>query len=712
MGLTQQSTGFSSLRELFEVNVNSPDDIVIALAGNPNTGKSTIFNSLTGLNQHTGNWPGKTVTNAQGIYYHKRKKFVVIDLPGTYSLFPNSVEEEVARDFICFGKPKVVVVILDATCLERNLNLAIQILELCHNVVLCVNLIDEAERKGIKIDLEKLSLELGVPVVGTNARDGIGLNELKNTIYDIAFGNIAGNPIEITYDDAIENAVKILEPTIEEVMNGRINIRWLALRILEEDNNLLSALTLYLKCSFADNKAFKAQFINVKKQFNINTETMRESIVEKIIKKGEEITSKVVSFTSNHYNLLDRKIDNIVTSKTFGIPIMLAFLALIFWITIKGANYPSHVLAAGFDYLQQHLAVLFLTWGVPDWVYGITIHGIYKTLAWVVSVMLPPMAIFFPMFTLLEDLGYLPRIAFNLDNFFKKACAHGKQALTMCMGFGCNAAGVMGCRIIDSPRERLIAILTNNFVPCNGRFPTLILISSIFIAYNFGSWQSIIAAFMVMVLVLFGVFITLCVSKLLSKTLLKGLPSSFTLELPPYRKPLLGRIIIRSIFDRTLFVLVRAVFVAAPAGAIIWLMTNTYIGEYSILYRSAMFLDPFARMIGLDGFILMAFILGIPANEIVMPILFMSYTAQSTMVEIADINAVRQLLINNGWTWLTAICTMLFVLNHWPCSTTLLTILKETKSLKWTLISFWLPTLTGICICFILTQMVHLFGLV
>ena len=701
MGLTHQSIGFGS------------DDIVIALAGNPNTGKSTVFNSLTGLKQHTGNWPGKTVTNARGRYKHKDKQFIMVDLPGTYSLFANSAEEEVARDFICFGKPQATVVVLDATCLERNLNLALQILEITSNVVICVNLLDEAESKRIKIDLLKLSEQLGVPVIGTNARDGIGLQELKDAVYKVAIGETVNNSFKLSYDKDVERAVEHLEASIKELVDDKITARWVTLRLLDSDTTILDALKNYLGFDLSLDRKLEQQLRTAKEeQVHLTAQNMQDRIVESIIIQAEEISSQVVSYETHQHNILDRKIDSILTSKTFGIPIMLALLGVVFWLTIEGANIPSGMLAAGFGYLEEQLTAFFIAINAPHWLHGILVLGTYRTLAWVVSVMLPPMAIFFPLFTLLEDLGYLPRIAFNLDNFFKKACAHGKQILTMCMGFGCNAAGIIACRIIDSPRERLIATITNNFVPCNGRFPTLIAIASIFIAYQTGPHQSMAAALSILTVVLLGVSLTLVISKLLSKTILKGLPSSFALELPPYRKPQIGKIIIRSIFDRTLFVLTRAVCVAAPAGAVIWLLSNTYVGNASILNHCAHFLDPLARLMGLDGFIFLAFILGLPANEIVIPILIMSYLSQGAMLKLDTLAAMRQLFIDNGWTWLTAVCTMLFVLNHWPCATTLLTIRKETQSLKWTFISFLVPTLTGIIICFAAAQAARLLGLV
>ena len=416
------------------------------------------------------------------------------------------------------------------------------------------------------------------------------------------------------------------------------------------------------------------------------------------------LSKLVCKHNKENYNSTDRKIDKILTSKKFGIPIMLAFLGVIFWITITGANYPSAILSNFFNFIQEKLYILFEYWNAPDWLTGVIVTGMFQTTGWVISVMLPPMMIFFPLFTLLEDLGYLPRIAFNLDRCFKKCCGTGKQALTMCMGFGCNAAGVVGCRIIDSPRERLIAILTNAFVPCNGRFPFLITVAMIFVGgYFSGMFQSFIATLVVLLVILLGIFLTLAISKILSKTILKGVPSSFILELPPYRKPQIGKILIRSIFDRTLFVLGRAISVAAPVGIVIWLFANVTIGDLSILSYIANFLNPFAELIGLDGYILTAFILGIPANEIVLPIILMSYMSTGSLVNLEDTYSIGQILIQNGWTLLTAINVMIFTLLHFPCSTTLITIKKETKSMKWTLLSFALPTVCGILICFLTT---------
>lgn len=716
MGLTSQSTGVGILVKELKIQLTTPNDKVIALAGNPNVGKSTVFNSLTGLNQHTGNWPGKTVSNAQGKYRHKDKNFIMVDIPGTYSLMANSVEEQVARDFVCFGQPDATVIVTDATCLERNLNLVLQTIEITDKVVVCVNLIDEAKRKKIKIDYNKLSSILGVPVIPTAARNNKGLNELMDAVYNLTNGIIATTPIKITYEDTIEEAINMVQEKIPERVQNKINSRWVALKLLDGEPTLLESLSKYLGFDLLNDaklkKSLKAAKLHLS-QNGIETEQFRDRIVSRLVTIAEEVSKKTITFDNKQYNSTDRKIDRLLTSRALGIPIMLVLLAAIFWLTIIGANIPSEMLSKFLFWIEDRLTDFFLWLNTPKWVHSLLVTGVYRTVAWVVSVMLPPMAIFFPLFTLLEDLGYLPRVAFNLDNFFKKACAHGKQALTMCMGFGCNAAGVIGCRIIESPRERLIAIITNNFVPCNGRFPTLISIITMFFAASIvAPFQSIISALILIGVIMLGIVATLLISKILSKTILKGLPSSFTLELPPYRKPQIRKIIVRSVFDRTLFVLGRAISVAAPAGLIIWIMANINIGDVSLLCHCAGFLDPFARLIGMDGYILMAFILGFPANEIVIPIIIMSYMATGSMLEFSSLAELKTLLVNNGWTWLTAICVMLFSLMHWPCGTTCLTIKKETQSWKWTLVSFLVPTIMGIVICFIINSLVRLAGLI
>lgn len=639
MGLTSASTGSTLLNSNFFIFKDSTD-FTVTLAGNPNVGKSTIFNGLTGMNQHTGNWTGKTVSNATGNCTYLDKNFLLVDIPGTYSLISHSKEEEVATEFISSNISDVTVVVVDATCLERNLNLVYQIMNITNNVIICVNLLDEAKKKGIKIDLALMSHLLGVPVVGTTARCKKTLVNLMKTVYNVCTGSIICTPKKIDFPKNIS----------------------------EED------------------------------------------IISTIMKHCERISKKVCHFTRNEYNSFDRKVDKVLTSKIWGIPIMLLFLAMVFWITIVGANYPSSVLSDFFAYIQNKLIYGSQLINMPNWLSSMLILGVYQTVTWIIAVMLPPMAIFFPLFTILEDLGYLPRIAFNMDKCFKRACTSGKQMITMCMGFGCNAAGVCGCKIIDSPRERLIAILTNAFVPCNGRFPFLITIATIFIAVGFSGFiASIISTLAVVGVILLGIMMSLFISRLLSKTLLKGIPSSFVLELPPYRKPQFGSIIVRSIFDRTLFVLGRALTVAIPAGFIIWIFANICVNGISLLDYVANFLAPFANIMGLDGYILTAFILALPANEIVLPIILMGYLGGTSLNNISDTFAIGDILVQNGWTILTAINVMIFVVLHFPCGTTLLSIKKETNSWKWTGFAFALPTICGMILCMFTTFLYNVF---
>jgi ferrous iron transport protein B len=713
MGLTSSSTGTKLLDNDIEA-LKSKCDFTIAIAGNPNVGKSTVFNSLTGLHQHTGNWPGKTVSNASGIATFNNKNFLLVDIPGTYSIMSNSQEEEIARDYICFGNPDCTVVVLDATCLERNLNLVYQILEITNKVVVCVNLLDEAKKKGIEIDLDKLSFTLGVPVVGTIARKKKTLNKLMQSVYEVCTENCSDELFKIEYPESIENAITIVEKSAKELLCSSLftNYRWISLKLLEGNSKIISSIENYLNINLVDNENISCSVNKAKEileENNINISSFKDIIVSTIMFHSEKISLDVIRCKRQNYSVRTNKIDKILTSKLTGIPIMLLFFALIFWITITGANYPSALLTKFFNYIETKLVLLFEHFNSPLWLIDISVFGLYRTLAWIVAVMLPPMAIFFPLFTILEDLGYLPRIAFNLDNFFRKACTSGKQALTMCMGFGCNAAGVVGCRIIDSPRERLVAMLTNNFVPCNGRFPFLITISSIFFASSaLGIWSSIWSTLAVIAVIIIGVIVTLVVSKILSKTILKGMPSSFMLELPPYRTPQFGKILVRSIFDRTLFVLGRAVSIAIPAGIIIWLFANINISGISLLTHVANFLDPFAKLMGLDGYILTAFILALPANEIVLPIILMSYTAGGSLMQIDDLSNISNILISNGWTILTAINVMLFCLMHFPCSTTLITIRKESGSLKWTALAFLIPTFLGIITCMFTTGVYNL----
>ena len=695
---------------LFNKNIEKINsaNYTIALVGNPNVGKSTIFNALTGMHQHTGNWPGKTVENASGICNYKNKNYRLIDLPGTYSLMSHSEEEEIARNYICFGKSDTLLIVVDATCLERNLNLVYQSLEITPNIILCVNLLDEAKRKGININLDLLSQRLGIPVVGTIAKSKKTLKSLMSQVENICTKKIHPSPIKLNYGVAIEESIEILEPLIHKQLTNAHSYlaRWISIKLIEGDTKILSSISKQLNINLSSNEILKALSLVYSRleKSNIKKETFNDKIISEIFFNAEMLAKSVCSYNKGSYSNIDRKADKILTSKKYGIPIMLLFLGLIFWLTIVGANYPSELLSSFFAYIQKKLLSFLNYIGSPAWLTSLLIDGVYSTLTCVIAVMLPPMAIFFPLFTILEDLGYLPRIAFNLDKFFKKACASGKQALTMCMGFGCNATGVVGTKIIDSPREKLIAILTNCFVPCNGRFPFLITIATIFFGGIAGGFSSsIIATIVVLLVIVLGVFMTLIVSKLLSKTILKGLPSSFTLELPPYRKPKILEVIVRSIFDKTVFVLGRAISIAAPAGLVIWLFANIQINDISILTYVANFFDPFGKLLGLDGYIITAFILGLPANEIVLPIILMSYAKTGTLLHLENLADISQILIENGWTLLTAINIMILSLLHFPCGTTLMTIKKETGSLKWTVLSFIIPSICGIILCMLTT---------
>lgn len=684
----------------------------VALVGNPNVGKSTVFNALTGLKQHTGNWPGKTVTFAEGEYTYLHETYSLIDLPGTYSLYPHSKEEEVTRDFICFQHPDVILVVCDATLLERNLNLVLQTLELTPNVILCLNLLDEAHKKHLDIHTEKLSNLLGIPVIGTNATKKEGLETLKIEIAQAVHTSNTPMAFYPTYPKPIEDALSKLIPYLPSWLLQGMSNRFLALKLLEKEDQFIQFVKKQLNGT-TDYETFFTLLAELDQRLITeigSLNTLQDQLTSLRIKQAEEIAKAVVLYSCPTQMDRDRRIDQVLTGKYTGFPIMLLLLAFILWITLIGANYPSNILFTTFARIESYLYSLFLTLCFPPWLCDLLLSGIYRVLTWVISVMLPPMAIFFPLFTLLEDSGYLPRIAFNLDYPLKKCHACGKQALTMCMGLGCNAVGVEGCRIIDSPREQLIASLTNSLMPCNGRFPTLILLISLFfVPSSFSLVGTLLSAIGLAITLLIALGVTLLSSWLLSRTLLKGLPSSFALELPPYRKPQIGQVLIRSLLDRTLYVLRRAICVAAPAGLVIWILAHISFHNVSLLTYMTQWLDPFARCFGLDGVILTAFILGFPANEVILPIIIMTYMMSGSITPLDQPVEIYNILVAHQWNLTTAVCTFIFFLMHWPCSTTILTLYKESKSLKWTIIAFLLPTCWGLVLCFVMARIGALF---
>ena len=705
-------------------------DILVALAGNPNTGKSTVFNALTGLRQHTGNWPGKTVVRAEGVIALEGKRVKILDLPGTYSLQAGSADEEVARDFILFGRPDVTVVVVDATRLERNLNLALQILEITDRVVVCLNLTDEAERHGISVDHETFARELGVPVVPAVARSKEGIPDLLREIRKMAEGETPTTPFRLqSLPQGIEEAVGELKVTIEKAFPGVPNARWVALRLLNADESVEAGV----RAGDIGNAGGEAETgvrlgggrssagetileLASKLRWSLTPE-FHDRLMESLFAAAEGIAARsMVGELGKSRFEFDRRLDEILTSRLFGFPLMLAILAAVFWVTIEGANVPSAFLASLLvDKAHPFLIGVGEALAFPWWLNGLLFDGMYLATAWVVSVMLPPMAIFFPLFTLLEDFGYLPRVAFNLDSLFRRTGAHGKQALTMCMGFGCNAAGVVATRIIDSPRERLIAIITNNFSLCNGRWPTQILIASIFLGTLApAAWAGLLSAGAVVGVALLGIFFMFLTSWLLSRSVLKGEATTFSLELPPYRPPRVFQTLYTSLIDRTLIVLWRAVVFALPAGAVIWLVANIHLGDMTLAGLLEGWMNPFGLLVGLNGVILLAYVVAIPANEIVIPtILMLTVLGAGTegvgagagvMFELESIGAVGDLLRHAGWTTLTGVNLMLFSLLHNPCSTTLYTIYQETKSWKWTTLSALLPLGLGLTVVFLVAQ--------
>jgi ferrous iron transport protein B len=622
----------------------------------------------------------------------------------------------------------VTVVVVDATRLERNLNLVLQILEITDRVVVFLNLVDEARRHGIAVDSSRLERELGVPVVQGVAREGAGIDDLVSAVHEVALGTHAVSAVRVEQHTAeVEAALEELAPVIQDAFPEVPNPRWVALRLLNADEAVEGAvLSGELGQLSHDESGAVVEIAPVEARQRVRKTAMslrwglpsdfQDVVTGRAYEVAEQIAARVqVRGLKKVGFAFDRKMDQWLTSRIFGFPLMLFILAAVFWITIEGANIPSSILATVLiDNGHGALKALAAGLGIPLWLDGLLLDGVYLATAWVVAVMLPPMAIFFPLFTLLEDFGYLPRVAFNLDALFRKAGAHGKQALTMCMGFGCNAAGVVATRVIDSPRERLVAIITNNFSLCNGRWPTQILIATIFIgALAPSQLGGLISAGAVVGIALLGIVMMFLSSWILTRTVLRGEATSFSLELPPYRPPRILRTLYTSIIDRTLIVLWRAVIFAIPAGAVIWLISNVDVSGVSLAHHAVGWLDPAGLLLGMNGVILLAYVVAIPANEIVIPTVLMLTVltggsavgeGAGVMFELDSVNATGELLRAGGWTLLTGVNLMLFSLLHNPCSTTIYTIYKETRSTKWTVVATLMPLVMGLTVCFLVAQ--------
>ena len=609
--------------------------LTFALVGNPNVGKSTLFNLLTNGNQHTGNWSGKTIDIAKAHFNHVNHKINLIDLPGTLSLHSDSKEEQVTSDYIMNNNYDTLIIVVNSTALHRSLLLTLQTLMYTQKAVICLNMTDEAEKLGVIIDTDELELQLGVPLIKISASNSYNISSLLNTAVTVATG------AKKTF--CLKKLIDLRESDYTESEEA-------------EKLNLIA-----------------------------------DEIVKHTIKNDKSVHTKT-----------SKTLDKIFTSKLTGIPILLLVFCSLFWITAYGANYPSEILFDIFINITESVRIILYSINTPQIIVNILTDGILTTVSWVISVMLPPSAIFFTLFALLEESGYLPRIAFILDSIFKPTGTNGKLSLTMLMGFGCNACGVMGCRINSSKKEQIIASITNSFVPCNGRLPTLIAISSLYFTNNLtGTTKSFAVAGILLITLICSTIMTLAVSLVLSKTTFRKCNSTFTLELPNYRIPKFALVIKKTIKEKILYVLSRAILVSVPAGIVLWIITNCSIKGTSILIHITTFIDPIANAIGLDGIILTAFLLSFPANEIVIPIILMAYTNGNLLTDYSSITQLGVILSQNGWKLSTAICFCIFTLFHFPCSTTCFAIQKETRSIRWTLVSIFIPLFIGFALCYL-----------
>lgn len=652
----------------------------ILLCGNPNVGKSSIFNLLTISHEHTGNWTGKTVSVVSKKI--KKKDYILVDLPGIYSLSSLSEEENITKNVLLFDDYEKIIYVADACNLERNLNLLLQILEINKNIILCINMIDELDSKNIKIDFNRLSEILNIPVVTCSCKNKKGIDKLLSML-----DSSQESTYSYIYNECIEN--KIME--LQNLVIAPFNERGIITKLLQKDTNIIDEIfKRYNTNIFSD---------ELKNYLNNLCDNITYEISIKINEISREIYRKIVI---NNYKKEIKKFDIIFSSKIYAIPLILLIMFIIFYITIILSNYPSELLTLLFNKIENVLLYLSIKINIPNIIYEPIIFGIYRIVSFVISVMLPPLIIFFILFTYAEESGILPRIAFNFDKIFNKCNCHGKQSLTMCTGFGCNACAVAGARIIDSDRDKKIAILTNSFIPCNGRFPMIIaLVSMFFVNIN----NKLLVSLYVTLFVLFGIIISLIVSLILSKTLLKGYPGFFILELPDYKRVNIKKVLKESINYKALSIIKKAILISAPSGLIIWLLTNININNLSLFNYLAKSLDYFSNIFGMDGIIFSSFILGFPANEIVLPIMLMGYLNNSNVTVINNLNIIKNILINNGWTMITATSVILFSIMHFPCATTLYTIKRELGT-KWAIYAFFIPLITGLIILFIFNYVI------